>query len=160
MLLPACLPKAGLPSVFLCTPCCNLPALMESQCMCCPLKRGCRRGLILSVFKRQGHRHAMCVNENCLFVSAGLQALLLCPVSNSCRVGSPVEQCVEGGRMMNVWKSNADSMMLLTIYELFNSDGPLIVAVAHHVRLAQELNKYTYRWFLKFCLRAGHLCNT
>lgn len=42
--------------------------------------------------------------------------------------------------MMNVWKSNADSMMLLTIYELFNSDGPPIVAVAQHVRLALELN--------------------
>ena len=45
-----------------------------------------------------------------------------------------VTECVEGGRMMNVWKSNADSMMLLTIYELFNSDGPPILILMCHQR--------------------------
>lgn len=44
--------------------------------------------------------------------------------------------------MMNVWKSNADSMMLLTIYELFNSDGPLIIfLMAHQVGLAVNGDK-------------------
>ncbi len=45
--------------------------------------------------------------------------------ANGAAAVAHVARVLQGmGRMMIIWKSNADFMMLSSIYELFNPDGP------------------------------------